>query len=427
MSPPLCRPNWPSGLSPRLGLSLLLLGIAAGATGCQKQAVEAAKPKPHSVVVVAPVEREVQDFEFFQGTTDAVESVEIRARVTGYLNRSSKEDAAHGLAFTEGAEVKKGAPLFEIDPRPFQAELDQIQSQVELRKANRKFRQAEIDRNRVLLEKRAISQAEFDQTAAAYEEAIAAVTAAEANVAGAALNVEFTRVTAPIDGRVGRAEVTPGNLVVADNTLLTSIVSVDPMYVLFDVDQRTILRLEQSIREGKIKTRDELIPVAVALVTDEGYPLSGQIDFGDNRFDPSTGTIRVRAVLPNPKPEKGTRMLRPGLSARVRVPIGDPYKALTIPEKAILSDQGQRYALIVDDSGKVEYRKLELGKLDSGMRVVLSGIGAADRVIVSGQQFARPGGQVEAKLEEASDFADAASAPTPAVKVSSSAETNVKP
>ena len=393
------RENWdsPRERLPRIVVGGLLVACVVLLTGCDAPPAALAQPTPVQVTVSQPLQREVVDYEDFTGRTEAVESVEIRARVTGYLDQ---------LLFKEGAEVKKGDLLFQIDPRPFQAEHNQALSQVVLRQANLKFREAELARNKLIFAKGALTQSELDQSVAARDEALAAVAAAEASTEYTKLNLEFTRIAAPVDGRISRAQVTPGNLVQADQTLLTTLVSVDPMYVYFDVDERAILRIQTSVREGKIQPRQgKEIPVLMGLATEEGFPHHGTIDFGDNRVDPSTGTIRVRGVFANPKPDRGDRVLMPGLFARVRVPVGDPYAALMVAERALGTDQGQKLVYVVNDKKEVEYRPVKIGKLYDGLRVVEEGLRAGEQVIVNGLQRVRPGATVEAKGIDMTVFA----------------------
>jgi RND family efflux transporter MFP subunit len=364
--------------------------------GCDHKTAAVAPPTAVTVTVSTPIEREVFDYEDFTGRTEAVESVEIRARVTGYLEK---------ICFKEGSEVNQGDLLFEIDPRPFKARYDQVTAQIKVREANVQYRQAELARGRALLPQNAISQSDFDQMAAAYAEAVASVTAAEASAEEAKLNLDFTRIASPIAGRISRASITEGNLVRADDTLLTTVVSVDPMYAYFDVNERTILRIGRNVRQGKIQARDgEKIPVLMALADDEAFPHQGTIDFADNRVDPGTGTIRVRGVFPNPKPDRGNRVLMPGLFARLRVPIGEPYKALMVTERAVGTDQGQKYLLVVNEQGRVEYRRVRVGRLEDGLRVIKAGLHAGERVIVSGLQRVRPGVPVESQTVDMASF-----------------------
>jgi RND family efflux transporter MFP subunit len=343
-----------------------------------------------SVRVFLPVEREVVDFEDFTGRTAAVESVEIRSRVTGYLRK---------VCFHEGAEVKKGDLLFEIDPRPFQAKHDQTLAQIKLREADLTFRKAELDRNSRLLDKNAVSRSDYDQSLAMHSQATAAVAAAQASAEETKLDLEFTRLYSPIDGEISRAHITQGNLVNADQTLLTTIVSVDPMYVYFDIDEPTALRLAREIREGKTKVRDiEQVPIWMKLADEEGFSHEGFLNFAENRVDSDTGTIEIRGVFKNPKPARGGRVLTPGLFVRVHVPVSEPYKAILVPERALMTDQGQKYLLIVNEKNQVEDRPVTLGQLEGGMRVIRGGLQPTEHVIISRLQYVRPGMTVVPQL-----------------------------
>ncbi len=399
--------------------ALLAAWAVGGATvllaGCTGQARPDAPPPTIQVTVALPIQRDVVDYEDFTGRTEAVESVEIRARVTGYLDR---------IYFEEGSEVKKDAPLFLIDPRPFQADYDRDVAQVAVRGANLTYRQAELARGKQLVAQRAMSQSNFDEIVASHGEAAAAVTAAKANTEGSKLNLDFTAIASPIAGRISKAAVTRGNLVKADVTLLTTVVSVDPMRVYFDMDEPTILRVMQNVREGKIKVKEgEKIPVMMGLGNEKGFPHDGNIDFADNVLDPGTGTISVRGVFANPKPAVGSRVLMPGLFCRVRVPLGDPYPAILVAERALGNDLAQKYLLVVDENNEVQYRTVELGRLDNGLRVILGGLRAGERVIVTGLQRVRPGAKVEPKVVPMSDFAAPAGPKAkPAVKPAIKAE-----
>lgn len=348
------------------------------------------------VTVALPIERGIVDYEEFNGRTEAVEIVDIRARVTGYL------DVIH---FQDGAEVKKGDLLYEIDPRPFIAAHDRSKSQVELCKADVKFREAERKRAETLLPKSAISQSEADQILATYSQAVASLAAAEASERADALNVNFTKVISPINGVTSRSQITRGNLVQADQTVLTTIVSVDPMYAYFNMDDNTILRLQEMVRTGRIQVKnDEFLPVLMQVSEEQGFRHDGVVDFGENRFDPNTGTIRLRGVFPNPKPQLGTRLLMPGLFAKIRIPIGNPRKTLLVADSAIVRDQGQKCVRVVDSNNKVENRPVTVGRLEGGMRVIEKGLNPDERVIVVGGQRVRPGDPVTPELKKMEDF-----------------------
>ncbi len=370
----------------------LALATCLTLPGCSKQSTAAVKPAPTVVVVSNPVARKVTDYAVFTGRTEAVKSVEIRARVDGYLIR---------MPFKEGADVKKGDLLFQIDPRPYQAAYDQAAAQVALCKA--RLTQANADFARTVeLGKTpgAISKQDVDRFAALQGEAAAQLQAAEATAASAQLNLEFTNVVSPIDGMVSRYYVTEGNLVqsgqMGGGTLLTKVVSVDPMYAVFSVDEQTLLYARRLIREGKAKSaRDSEIPIQLGLSDSDAFPYHGVINFVDNQIDTKTGTLLVRGVFPNKD-----KILSPGLMARVRVPIGEPHDALLVTERAIDTDQGQKILYVVNAKNEVMSRPIRMGALHSGLRVIESGINPGDRVIVNGLQRVRPGVVVEPKMAE---------------------------
>jgi RND family efflux transporter MFP subunit len=375
---------------------LFLAGCAVLGAGCTSQPSAKVAPPEIRVTVVQPEERDFADFADFTGRTEAPGSVEIRSRVSGYLDK---------ILFKEGNEIKRGQQLFEIDPRPAQAAVNRAKAEVALREADSKYRQAEMERNRPLVAKNAISLSEFDQIVAAAGQAAAAVDSAKAALDEAALNLEFTRILSPIDGETSRAYVTLGNLVKADLTLLTTVVSVDPMYVYFDIDEHDLLAVRQAIRDGQITTPgpDE-IPVAMQLANEKGFPHRGIVDFADNRVDPNTGTIRIRGVFPNPVPKTGSRVLIPGLFAKVRITETNPRKVLLVPEQAIGTDQDQKYLLVVNDKDEVEYRRVLLGKSQDGLQIVETGLHAGERVIATGLQRVRPGMKVEVKQAKIEDY-----------------------
>ena len=353
------------------------------------------------------------DYAYYTGRTEAVQSIDVQARVTGYLV---------SIDFEPGQEVKKGQRLFKIDPRPYQAVFDAAEGQVQLAKARLNLATADLARAiEVAKTPGAISQQELDTYSAAKESAAAAVVAAEANAESARLNLEFTDVKSDCDGIVSRNLIDLGNLVKQDVTLLTTVVSQDPIYAYFNVDERTMLRVERMIREGKITPRaeDSFAPVQLGLA-DEGnaYPHEGNIDFVDNQVDRSTGTLEVRGKFPNPRlkedsPEAIGRLLSPGMFVRIRMPIGPPYKALVVPQASLLNDQGEKYLLVVNKDNVVEYRPIEVGpEQPDGTQVVIpqkvhigkegrpsddaslptvESLQVGDRVIVGGQQRAYPG------------------------------------
>jgi RND family efflux transporter MFP subunit len=365
------------------------------------------------VTVASPIEQTTLDCEEFTGRTAAVESVEIRARVTGYLDK---------ICFKDGADVKQGDLLFEIDPRPFQAAYDQATSQVKVHAADLKFRAAEAERAAQLIGKNAVSKSDYDQIMAQQAQAQAAVAAAEATERAAKLDVTFTSLRSPITGVTSRTKITRGNLVQADQTVLTTVVSVDPMYVYFDIDEHTILELQELVRKGKIKVKEnEAVPVWMELGDEQGFRHQGTIDFAENRVDANTGTIRARGVFANPAPPFGARAFLPGLFARVRLPVGEPHKTLAVAERAIGIDQGQKYVLVVNSKNEVDYRPVTPGKLEGRLRVIKEGIQPGDRVIVNGMQRVRPGTTVEVRTVNMASFAQPSEAGSVSADVASPA------
>jgi len=357
-------------------------------TGCARAPSEApAAPIP--VTVSYPVERDVTDYTDFTARTAAVDSVEVRAHVWGYLEK---------VNFKEGELVKQGDVLFELDSRPYVAALNQAKAKVAQDVAQLAYDEAEYQRNRQLITSGAGSQSDMDRTAAARDVDIANIAADKAVVVSRQLDLDYTKVLAPVSGRVSRYVVTVGNLIQSGDqnggTLLTTIVSVDPMYAYFDVDERTVLRVRQLIREGKAKSAREVDwSVSLGLATDEGFPHRGTVNFVDNQINPKTGTLRLRGVFPN-----ADEALSPGLFARVRVPIGFPHRALLVSDRAIGADQGQKIVYVVDRDNTVVSRPVRLGALHDGLRVVDDGLKPGERVIVNGLQQVQPGTSVEPKL-----------------------------
>jgi len=328
--------------------------------------------------------RELIEGDEYTGRLEAVDSVEVRARVSGYLQ---------SVHFKDGQIVKKGDLLFVIDPRPYQAELDNAEAALKLAKARLKLAQDNLARAKKLLSAHAISQEEADTRASDERVALATVEQAEAAVQTAKLNVEFTRVTAPISGRISRKLVTEGNLINSGTggTLLTTIVSLDPIYCYAEADEQSFLKYTRLAREGKRpSSREVRNPAYLTLADETGFPHKGYIDFVDNRLDSNTGTITGRAVFPNPD-----LTLTPGLFARIRIPGSGKYKAILIPDEAIVSDQSEKYVFVVNNKNTVEQRGVKLGPLAGGLRIIREGIKPEDWVIVSGVQRARPGAIVD--------------------------------
>jgi RND family efflux transporter MFP subunit len=367
------------------GIGCAALVLAALTTACSKPPQVASVPPPE-VAVGQPVGQTATEYFTTTGRTAAVEQVDIRARVGGYLVK---------VNFQDGRDVKAGEVLFEIDPRPYEAEVmraegDLAKWQAQLRKA-----EADVARNTRLLPKGAASERDLEQSVAAKESAQAEITSAKARLADAKLNLEFSRVVAPIDGRASRTSVTKGNLIQpvgqTGSAPLTTLVRLDPIYVYFDVDERTILRVRERARaqnigakEGDIRALN--VPVEIGLVGESAFPHRGVIDFIDNRVDPSTGTMQARGVFDN---KDG--ILVPGMFVRVRVAIDQREKALFVPERAIGSDQGNKYLLTVNPQNVVEYRSVTLGVESDGQREILTGLQPGVSVIVDGIQRARPG------------------------------------
>jgi multidrug efflux system membrane fusion protein len=335
--------------------------------------------------VSKPVQRHVAEYADFAGRTEAVQSVELRARVAGYLVRTT---------FMEGSEVKKGDLLFEIDPRPYEAQVLQAQSQVGLAEAQVKLAQATLARDKPLVGKGGVTEHDLERDTAAVDEAMARLRAARAGVDLCRLNLEFTKVVSPIDGRVGRYYVTVGNLVNQEQTLLTTIVSHDPMYVYFELDERTAMRLARSRRVGE--ARGGQLQIEMGLPDEEGLPHRGIVDFLNNRVNPDTGTITARGVFPNPRPAGGTWLLSPGMSVRVRLPVGEPRRALLVSDSVIRSEKKMNFVYTLDGDNKIQRRWIVTGPIqEDGLRVITQGLNPDDWVVVGNLQQARPDLQVQ--------------------------------
>lgn len=380
-------------------VSLVPLAAAALAavltlSGCAGDAAaqHAAVPPPAPQVTVARViSRTVTDSETFSGRFTAVDHVDIRPRVSGYIS---------SVNFVDGTIVHKGQVLFVIDPRPYEAEYQRAEADLDQARAQAALAKSEQIRAVNLYAAHAISKDEFDTRTAAARQSAANVEAAKAAVDSAALNVTFTRVTAPITGRVSRAIVTTGNLVTNGQTLLTTVVSLNPIYVEFNADEQAYLAFEKHVRNDGRKDapsssgRDALgNAVYVGLADENGYPHEGHLFFMDNSLDSQTGTIYARALLPNPDGK-----FVPGLFARVKLIGNDRYNAVLINDSAIGTDQTMRYVFVVGPDNKVEYRPVDLGPLVDGLRVVRSGLKPGDTIVVNGLLRVRPGMQVNPQL-----------------------------
>jgi RND family efflux transporter MFP subunit len=376
---------------------LAVFGVVSGCNRAQSASVQEA-PK----VTVAPViEREITEWDEFTGRLDAVEKVEVRPRVSGYIER---------VAFTEGKEVAAGTLLFQIDPRPYQAALDEARAEEERIRTRSVLAKQEVERAEKMLAKRAISQEEMDQRINALRESESGIAAAKAAVEQAALNLEFTHVTSPIHGRVSRAEVTAGNLVSSspNSTLLTTVVSMNPIYAYFDGDEQSYLKYAALARSGQLpSSRDVRNPVYLGLANELGYPHKGYVDFVDNQMNPASGTLRVRAVFDNSE-----RLFTPGLFARIRLVGSGKYKSILIRDDAVGTDQDKKFVLLVTPDGIVQYQAVRLGPIVDGLRVVKQGLKPGDQIVVSGALRVRPGMKVTTERSSMDSPAASASVPS---------------
>jgi len=378
----------PRGATSWIGVGVPLIGLLLA--GCGKHAPNAA-PAPPVVSVVQPVSREVIEWDEYIGRLESPETVEVRARVSGYLDK---------VHFKEGKEVKKGELLFTIDPRPYRAEFERADAEFQRAQSQSELAKNDFERARRLITTKAISEEDLDTRAKNYSTVMAAVRSAKAAADLARLNLEFTEIRAPIDGRISSALVTGGKLVSGSPgvgaSLLTTIVSLDPLYCYGNADERAILKYIRLSKEGtRESARDREIPAEMGLADEEGFPRRGHMDFVDNRVDPATGTLRARGVFPN-----ADHRLSPGFFARLRIPGSGKYPALLLPDRALASDQAQKFVYVVNAEKKVEFRPVKLGPIIDGLRVVKEGLKAGELVIVEGLLRVRPGVVVEAKLPE---------------------------
>lgn len=361
----------------------VLLSVFLAATGCDQPAPPPVPPPP-TVTVARPVAREVIEWDEYTGHLEAVETVQVRARVSGFVQKAD---------FKEGTIVKAGQLLFVIDPRPFQAELAQQQAEVQRATAQRDFAANEFKRIEGLRPTGGASEVELENARQRMLEAEASVAAAAAQVQAAELDVEFAQVTAPITGRISRRYVTAGNLInggAGEATLLTTITLIDPIYAYMDVDEQSVLKYQRlSLEKKRDSARDMEIPIFMALSNEDGFPHEGVVDFVDNRIDPATGTLRARGVFAN-----SAGYLTPGLFARLRIPGSGRYTTMLVPDLAIGTDQDQRFVLVVKADDTVERRVIQLGALFGRFRSIEQGITADERIIINGLQRARPGAKV---------------------------------
>jgi multidrug efflux system membrane fusion protein len=374
-----------SYLVPLIFVALVVAAVALWATGLLPgftsagkpgaAAAASAAPPPVPVSVAAVIEQSVTEWDEFSGRVKAIDHVEVRPQVSGLIT------AVH---FQDGQIVKKGDPLFTIDPRPFQAELAHEQAVLAAAQAKVALALTNLDRNKGLIESHAIAQSELDATNDAWLEADASVKAAQAAVQTAQLNLNYTAITSPVTGRVSRAEITVGNLV-NDGTsapLLTTVVSVSPVYIEFEVDEQAYLKYSAQGASGN--SGIDRIPVAMGLANEADYPHKGHLESFDNQLDTSSGTIRVRAVFDNSAGE-----LTPGLYARVRIG-GVPQTAVLVDDRAVGTDQDKKFVMVIDAGNKANYRAVILGPMVNGLRVVRSGLNKGERIVVNGLQRVRP-------------------------------------
>ncbi|MGH8145313.1 MAG: efflux RND transporter periplasmic adaptor subunit [Rhodanobacteraceae bacterium] len=338
---------------------------------------------PPQVTVSKVLERFVSDSADFIGKVQAVDTVKVQPRVSGYVQ---------AVKFKEGAMVHKGEVLFKIDPRPFQAQVDRLAAQRAQAKSQLDLARANARRAKLLLTKHAIARADADRQETAATSAKAALAAADAALAAARLNLDFTDVRAPIDGRVSNARVTPGNLVTSAD-VLTTLVSVDPVYVYFDADEHTWLKLDHLREKARADGGKARMAVTMGLADEKGYPHAGHLDFVDNQLHSDSGTMRLRAVFDN-----AHRLLTPGLYAHVRLQAGHPKPRILIDDRAVGTDLGNQFVYVVGKNHKVQYRKVATGDLFHGLRIVDKGLKPGDVIVVNGLQRVRPGAQVNPEL-----------------------------
>ncbi len=367
-----------------------LFAMSAALSSCNKQPPPPALPPP-PVTIAKPVQKEIVEWDEYTGRTEAVESVNVTPRVSGYIDN---------ITFRAGDMVNKGDLLFVIDPRPYQAALDQAGAQLRQAEANQQLQEANFARQDKLRQTGVIAKEDFDTALSKKNQAAAEVLADQAAVELANLNLTFTQVTSPIIGRIGREQVTVGNLVQADSTLLTNVVSVDPIYAYFNVDERSILKYQQQVREGRLAdARHAEVPVYLQVQNEKGFPHQGVIDFVNNQFNSSTGTLQLRGLFPN-----ATGFLFPGAFVRIRVAGSPRHEALLITDRAVGTDQGTKYVLVVGADNVVAVRPVELGPEADGLRVVRNGLKGDEQVIINGLVNARPGSKVSPQPGDMNQF-----------------------
>jgi multidrug efflux system membrane fusion protein len=340
--------------------------------------------QPLVVRVTQPVQREVTDHQDFTGRIEASASVTLRARVSGYLTR---------VAFKDGADVKQGDLLFEIDPRPYQAALDQALAEVAVHEASFQLAKNTYERDMAVGQRvpGSVPQQQLEQDKAAMEEAKARVRAAKAASEVFRLNLEWTRVSSPINGRIGRRMLDPGNLVKADETALATIVASDPIYAAFEIDENTLLRLRRAAADTKDK-QEKAMPILMQLADEKQFPHKGTLDFVDGQVNAQNGTVTARGVFENPKLKEHDRLFMPGMFVKVRLLIGLPHTAVLVPEQAIITDRNDKFVFVIDAENKVQYRRVTIGAIEpEGLRVINTGLKADEQVAVTMLKQLRPG------------------------------------
>jgi membrane fusion protein, multidrug efflux system len=348
--------------------------------GC-KQSTLAPAPPPPPVTVATPIHKEIVEWDEYTGRTEAIESVQIRPRVSGYIDQ---------ITFKEGQLVKPGDVLFVIDQRPYRNVLDQDKANLQRADTQRQLKVANFARAQQLFQNKVSSKEEYDTKVADRNEAEAEFAQAQASLNSAQLNMDFTEVKSPILGRISRQLVTRGNLVQADSTVLTKVVSVDPIYAYFNIDERTVQKYHDQIQNGQLQDpRVSSMPVYLQLEGETGFPHEGIIDFVDNTFNASTGTLQIRGRF-----ENKDASLYPDAFVRIRMAGTPKHEAILITDRAIASDQGQKFVLLVDNNSVVQVRPVEVGPIVDGLRVVRKGLGPDDHVIVNGLVNAQPGNKV---------------------------------
>ena len=388
----------------------MAVAICILSAGC-KQSTQAPAPPPPPVTVATPIRKEVVEWDEYTGRTEAVESVDVRPRVSGYIDQ---------ISFKDGQLVKPGDVLFVVDPRPYQDVLDQDKANLQSADAQRQLKEANFARAQRLFQNNVTAKEEYDTSVAQRNQGEAEFAQARASVNSAALNVEFTEVKSPIQGRISRQLVTRGNLVQADSTVLTKVVSVDPIYAYFNVDQRTVQKYYNQIQGGQLQDpRVSAMPVYLQLEGETGFPHEGVIDFVDNTYNASTGTLQIRGRFKN-----DDASLYPDAFVRIRIAGTPKHDAILITDRAIATDQGQKFVLLVDNNSVVQVRPVELGPVVDGLRVVRNGLGPDDHVIVNGLVNARPGSKVTAQPGDMNQSLAGQSEPVVAVSADSQTQKN---